>query len=310
MIIAILGIVVGMTLLIFGSDLLVKGAINIAKKFNISNFTIGLTVVSFGTSAPELFISVKAALSSNHGIAVGSIIGSNISNILLGLGIASLVTPIAINTKEVLEDALVMLIVTGTLYLFAKDLTLAKYEGVLLTIFLCSHLLYQIFKNKGKTPNQNLNSEVLTGDFVSSILFVATGIGMLFYGSKIMVNSSVEISELLMTSESVIGLTIVALSSSLPEIVTCIIASKNKYTNVVLGNVIGSNIFNIVGVLGISAVIVPLQMEQSLLQNDLIITLIVSLLLFLIIAFKNTVGRVLGVVLSASYLVYTYLLYN
>lgn len=313
--------IVGFVFLVKGADLLVDGSSSIAKKFKVSDFIVGLTIVSLGTSMPELVVNIMASLSGSSEIAIGNVIGSNIANILLILGISAIICPLPIQKNTVLSEipfSLTATVLVGFLAnaaLFNRDSTethfsLSRLDGAILLGFFALFMAY-IF-NLSKESRTNGDAEISQGDEEikeiptgKSILWISIGITGLFIGGKWVVDGAMVFAKELGFSETFVGLTIVAVGTSLPELVTSAVAATKKKTDLAVGNVIGSNIFNLLWILGISASIRPMPFNE--ITNDDILILIGSsslIIFFLATGKKNTIDRWEGVIFLICYLVY------
>jgi len=302
--------IIGFVLLIKGADLLVDGASSIAKKLKISAIVIGLTIVAFGTSAPELIVNIMASASGNTDIAIGNILGSNIANILLILGISAIIYPLATKRNTVWKEIPLSLLAAIIVGVMANDMLidgagfsgLTRIDGITLIAFFIIFLYYTfgIAKVSGEA-----NSEIKQYSYLKSIIYIIIGLVGLAVGGKWIVDGAIKIAELFNVSQSLIGLTIVAIGTSLPELATSAIAAYKKQTDIAIGNIVGSNIFNIFWVLGVSSIIRPLPFNVSS-RPDILMTIFASLLLFLImfIGKKNTVERWQGALMVTIYIGY------
>jgi cation:H+ antiporter len=321
-----LAILAGLILLYLGGNFLVSGAAGIAKKLNISAIVIGLTVVAFGTSAPELFVSSLSALKGFSSISLGNVIGSNIINIALVLGLASLFMPISVSRNLVVRDTPVMFL--SYLLLFLSILGLgeagimqgfvSRGEGLILFVALIVYIF--ILYKKGTTKDgSEPEIEVVDVHEVDSVssdepwwvlsLKLLGGIAALAVGSEVLVNSASWLAiHVFLVSERFVGITIVAFGTSLPELVTSIVALTKKQTDISVGNIIGSNIFNCLAVIGITALIRPLPVSLETFQFDLLIMLSISLFLYLLFLTRKKIERWAGVVFLLSYVGYFALL--
>jgi len=313
LIIDILLIILGMVLLIKGGDLLVDGASSLARRFKISELTIGLTIVAFGTSSPELVVSLSAAITSHSEISLGNVIGSNNFNLFFILGLTGIIAPIAVQKNTVRFEIPLSLLAVIVLFLLAnlnffpdeKNL-LTRIDGIIL-LLLFGLFLFYAYKNMKTTASESEgeNISVKTLSTVKIVLFIIFGLVFLIIGGRLVVNSAVAIAHALNISEKVIGLTIVAVGTSLPELVTSITAIIKKSNDIAIGNIIGSNIFNIFLILGISAVITPI--NYSLVFNkDIYILAIgtVFLLLAMITGKSKRLDRWEAAVLFLIYIGY------
>lgn len=302
-------IIVGFILLIKGADFLVKGASNIAKKFKIPEIVIGLTIVSIGTSLPELFISITSALEGYSDMSVGNVVGSNIANLLLILGFTAIIKPIKIKKSTLKYEIPICVFSTILLYILGNtNKNISKIESIILLVFFVLFLIYTLVlakksKEKSKKNNKKINMFI-------NFLLILIGILGLKFGGDLTVNNAVEIAKIFNLSEKVISITILAVGTSLPELVTSIVSAKKGSTDLAVGNIIGSNIFNILLIIGVSSFIKPINYNMSY-NLDLII-LIVSLILLLIFAYtkpKNKVSRINGIIYLIGYIIYLLMLF-
>ena len=256
--------ILGLALLIIGGDLLVKGAVSFANILRVPSFLIGVTVVSFGTSAPELMVSIQAAF-DNADIAIGNIMGSNIANIALVLGISVIIKPINVNPITYRLSWWIMLFSSLLYVVFILDGVLSLTEGLLFLIGLISFIFLSIkyISNSDDTAIEDTDSTF----WLASLFFVLGSVG-LYYGSELFVKHSVLIASYFGVSEFVIGVTVVALGTSLPELVTSIVALSKGQNNISIGNLIGSNIFNVFAVLGITSIFQELHLKLKLIYLD------------------------------------------
>lgn len=299
----------GFVLLIKGADLLVDGACAIARKFKVSDLVIGLTVVAFGTSTPELFVNIVASAGGNAGIAIGNVLGSNICNILLILGISAIIYPLSVSRGTVWKEIPFSLLAVIVLGLMANDKLidggdyslLTRIDGLVLLAFFMIFLYYS-FSIAKAIDGMDGQVPVKTPGFAKSLLLVLTGLIGLALGGKWIVDGAVTLAKSLGLSESLVGLTIVAVGTSLPELATSAMAAYRKNVEIAVGNVVGSNIFNIFCVLGISATVKPLpfQAEGNL---DIAVVVMSSLLLFwsMFTGKKRSLDRWEGIVFLILY---------
>jgi len=299
----------GFVVLIFGAKFLVDGASSVGVKAGLSQFIIGLTVVALGTSLPELVINVLASIGGNTGLAIGNVLGSNIMNTLLILGITAIIYPIKVGDIICKRDLWINLLAVFLLAILANDFFFGKQnniidtsDGVILLIFFFI-MLYVLFSKSGNHDDVNEDDKIKAIPLFKSILLIIVGSLGLFFGGKWIVDGATAISSSLGVSQSTIGLTLVAMATSLPELVTSIIAALKKNTDIAIGNILGSNIFNIFLVLGASAVIHPINFDTSL---NVEIGILVAASLFLIIVIrvgktKRTITRFEGVLLTVGY---------
>jgi len=305
-------LLLGFIFLVGGAHLLITGSATIAKRFNVSTFVIGLTVVAFGTSAPELFVNVVASLQQKSDLVIGNIIGSNIANILLILGLTALFTPVVFKKIAIWRD-LPIAFGSGALLLFLstynQSLELSRLGGMIFIILFFTYLGLIFYKLK----NDDLE-EVSVHNYstFNSILITVAGLVGLGIGAKWIVSGATNIASLFGLSEAVIALSIVALGTSLPELATSMTAVYKKHPSLAVGNIIGSNIFNTLWILGISSIINPLPFSTSLLK-DIAFSLVITatLFVFLFIGKKHTLKRWQGGLLVTTYIFYiAYLFLN
>ena len=288
MLLAVVSLLGGFVLLIKGADWLVEGASSIAKRFGLSDLMIGLTVVSFGTSAPELIVNIIASFQDSAGIAIGNVVGSNISNTLLILGITSLVAPLAVQRSTVLKEIPFTFLASFTLLIMANDRIvdgyptseLSRSDGLAFLGFFVI-FMYYTFGIRHNGALEEKAEKIKMALWKAWALFFV-GLGGLVLGGELAVDGAVKIASDLGMSETLIGLTIVALGTSLPELAASIVAAKKGKADIAIGNIVGSNIFNIFWILGLSAVIKPLPFE-SIINFDLLTVVASTLLLFFLI---------------------------
>lgn len=310
MLINTLLLVFGLLLLIKGADWLVSGASAIAKRYNISDLTIGLTVVAFGTSAPELVVNVIASSKNLNDIVFGNVIGSNLSNLLLILGITGLIFPLVVQSTTIWREiplslfAVVLLYFLSNNFFLSKPPVLSRMDGfILLGMFV--FFMWYIYKQL-KTDALHIETTTARISSVKAWGLVVIGLAGLVTGGKLVVNNAVEIAAYLGVSEKIIGFTIVAVGTSLPEMATSVVAALKKNTNIAVGNIIGSNIFNIFLILAISALVKPVSFNPDF-NSDLY--LLAAATLFLFIAMftgkKKKLDRWESLILLALYIGYT-----
>ena len=284
----ILLLLVGFAALIFGATKLVDAASSLASKMGIPSIVIGLTIVAFGTSAPELVVNVFAAVKGSTELVLGNVLGSNIFNVLAILGISSLIAPLSVKTSTTWIEIPLSLLAAVTVFVLAGDVFLdkasqnviSKSEGIVLLLFFVIFLVYNLIVAKSGGADE----EMETKDYstIKAVLFIFLGLAGLVIGGRLIVTSAVSIAESIGLSERVIGLTVVSIGTSLPELATSIIAVRRKNVDIAIGNVVGSNIFNIFLILGISGTIVPLTINPSSFF-DILVNILAGLLLFIFI---------------------------
>ncbi len=299
----------GFALLIVGGELLVRGAVGMAVKAGISALTIGMTIVSFGTSSPELLVCIKAALQPGEGnlMSVGNIVGSNIANLTLVLGITAIVSPIAINVISLKRDWPFMFGSSLLAAFFMRDLSVSRTEGVVLFALLIVFTVYLMKSTKEEKTDgkkQEENSEGTSKSVLLNIGFIVVGIAGLTYGSGLLVESASSIATSFGISPFVIGVTVLAFGTSVPELATSAIAAYKKETDLAIGNLLGSNIFNILSVLGVTAMISPVKLTSEIFSIDLVWMVLSSVAVFVLMFHKRMLARTKGIALFAIYLSY------
>ncbi len=295
----------GVLILYLGAEWLVRGSARMAKLLGISPLIIGLTVIGFGTSAPELVVSMVAAIRKVDDIALGNIIGSNIANIGLVLGLSAIISPLKINPGILKRELSIMILVSGILYLMSLDLQISFVEGAILFagIILFNWLSYFFAKRESKTNRaERVGSIRVEGTKTRQILFIIAGLVGIIGGAQLMVRSAVFVARELGISELIIGLTIIALGTSLPELAASMVAAFRKESDISIGNVIGSNIFNILMVIGIVAMISPLKVSSETLILEFPVLLIFGIVLVPMMRTGLTISRIEGAILTAGYL--------
>jgi len=296
----ILYVLGGLVGLFLGGEALLRGAVGVAQAARLSPLVIGLTVVGFGTSTPELLVSLKAALDGAPDIALGNIVGSNIANILLILGISALVWPITVADKALRRDGIVMLGAAVALFAVVAFGSLGRVTGIALVLALITYLWIAL-----RQPRQDADTAVAPDrPLWASGLWVALGLVGLMLGAKYLVDGAVIMARDFGVSEAFIGLTIVAVGTSLPELATSLVAALRKQSDIALGNIIGSNIFNILGILGVTAAITPIAAAPRFAQFDLPVMVGVSIVFALVLWRGGRIGHVAGLLCLAAYAVY------
>lgn len=314
--VSLIKLVIGFLLLVKGADYFVEGASSIAKKLRIPTFVIGLTIVAFGTSAPELAVSISAALKGSNDIAIGNVVGSNIFNTLVVLGASAAITPIAVEKGIIKKDyplsifaAILLGVLSLDMILFkAPAMTLSRVDGIILLVAF-AFFMYTTVKAglKQRAAANPEHEEALANMYMpawKSILILVVGLAGIVIGGDLSVEGAKEIARAFGLSEALIGLTIVAFGTSLPELVTSIIAARKGESDIAVGNVIGSNIFNIFFILGVSATILPMNVSSTYLY-DIAVLVAVMVLSYIPIAKTKKVSRGMGVTMVAAYLAYT-----
>ncbi|MGL4713839.1 MAG: calcium/sodium antiporter [Shewanella sp.] len=302
-----LSIIGGFIILTLGAEALVRGASSIALRLGITPLIIGLTIVAFGTSAPELAVSVKSALAGNSGIALGNVIGSNIANIGLILAITALIRPIQVQSQVVKRDIPLMILASMLFWALLLDGELSLIDGVVLLSLLVGYLAFSYISSKNSKNEEEI--EAGPNNPLLSALFILVGISMLVGGGILFVNGAVDLAKTFGISEVIIGLTIVAIGTSMPELVTSVLAALKGQSDIAIGNVVGSNLFNILGILGITAIVQPVS-SLGFQPLDFIVMLAFAIVILPFAWTGFRIGRREGLVLLLSYLGYMAYLVN
>ena len=306
-------VVVGFVLLLCGAEVMVRGAIGLAEKLGVSKMVIGMTVIAFGTSAPELLISLNATLSGSSGLAVGNLVGSNVANILLILGLSGLILPITADQKALSRDGWVLLGGTAAFMAIAIRGEINLPGGLVLLLYFFGFLYYSYSRETaGHSPEAaNLHEGeideiggVPATTWLSLVLLII-GFAGLLGGSELLVEGGVSIARSFGVSEAAIGLTIIAFGTSLPELAASAVAAYRKHADLALGNIVGSNIFNIVGIVGVVAVVSPMDVPARVINFDMIIMAVATLLLMpFMIGSKEVISRPVAAFYLLAYLAY------
>lgn len=302
----------GFALLLTSGHYLVRGGICLARGLNISTLVVGMVVVSLGTSAPEFFVSLTAAIADQPDISVGNVVGSNISNIGLVLGLAAVILPITVRSVSVKYDGPVMIISGILLYVFGmKNSTLDRWEGILFCVLLLVFIVVSLIRSR--KANQMLGVKKLEAKYslkVSLLIVVISSVGLMF-GANLLVDGAIVMARDFGVSERAIGISIIAVGTSIPELATSVIAAIKKEMDISIGNIIGSNIYNTFGILGTTAIIRPLQFNEKILNFDIFWMLGFFLVLFIfILPFKGgKLRRYQGMIFLIGYAFYIYLVF-
>jgi len=306
-------LIIGFALLIKGADVFVEGASSIAKKFNVPSMIIGLTIVAMGTSAPEAAVSVTSSLAGQNDMSVANVVGSNFFNILVVLGVSSIIAKLPVQKETIKKDTPFLILVSVLLLAFGINLKLGRLEGLVLLVLFTYFLVNTIKSAKKATENTSSESgesaiavETETTSEISlpkTILISIIGIIGIVVGGDMVVDSATSIATAFGMSANLVGLTIVAVGTSLPEFVTSVVAIKKGETEIAIGNVIGSNVFNILLVLGLAAVINPIPMSMFAFI-DIIFMVLITLLLYLFMKKKNSLVKGQGIILVVLYIGY------
>ena len=299
MIFELLLLAVGFAMLVKGADWFVDGAAEIARKFHIPQLIIGLTIVAMGTSAPEAAVSISAAMKGSADITIGNIVGSNILNVLIILGLTALIVPVAVAKSTVRKDMPFMIGISLLLLIQGLDGTISLLDGVILTVVFIGYLVYLI-RDAKKNPEADMEQFSRGQALWHSVLWLLVGLGLVVLGSNIAVDAASEIARILGLSERFIGLTIVALGTSLPELVTSVMAARKGNADIAIGNIVGSNIFNILFVVGLSSLIIPVPFAAPFIV-DCLVAIGAAVLLWVCSMRKGKLIRSHGVLMLAAY---------
>jgi cation:H+ antiporter len=308
----IISLILGLILLLVSGKYLVESSVTLARHFRIPTSIIGLTVVAFGTSAPELLVSVQAAVHGHPDMAVGNVIGSNISNILLVLGLTTIIFPLLVQRESIVRDWPIMMGVSLVLLLFLLDNNITRLEALILTLLMGGYILFSV--KQSRLPQYADPAEVTVIHrakwWVAAIIFLVACAGLAF-GASLLVDNAAAMAGHFGISERVISITMVALGTSLPELATSLIAAFKKETDISIGNILGSNIMNIISVLGITAFIKPITTVPEILRIDIpwMLGAAVLLFLFMIPARNGRINRIEGSLMLLGYAVYIYFIF-
>ncbi|ONN26468.1 sodium:calcium antiporter [Thermosipho affectus] len=306
MILNLLGLIIGFVLLIKGADWLVDGAVSIALGLGISKIVVGLSVVAFGTSLPELVASLVSVVKGHSSVSISNVVGSNIANIAIALALAALISNIKIEKNTSMVEIPFMIISTVVFtVLFLREKILMWNYGVVFVSLLIIYLYYLIKSDK-EMVEKEFESEAKV--YKTNIAFLLVGVGVLgiWLGGELTIDNVVKIAKYFHLSETFVGLTIVAIGTSLPEIVVSLISTLKKEQDILVGNIVGSNIFNILFILGISSLVGTLGIDVKSFTLDLIIMNLLSILLFLFAIFRKKIGKLEGIVFLTIYIIYIY----
>ena len=311
---AIIQLLAGFVLLYFGGDWLVNGGVALARRFRISPLVIGMTIVAFGTSAPELLVSMTSSIKGSAGIAMGNVIGSNIANIGLILGLTAMLCPIPTQNRKVSANGLVMILASLLALVLSLNNGLSRIEGLILFagIILFTVISIRLGRTKQDATQPDSEPQGKEMSVLVALLLVALSCAMLAFGADFMVDGATSIAQALGVSDKVIGLTIVALGTSLPELAASVAAALKKEMDISIGNIIGSNIFNLMCVLGVSASIRPIPFDYMQYRMDFIIMMVFSAGLIILIQpwkAQGRLGRISGIIMFAAYAIYAWSLF-
>ncbi len=303
--------VLGLAMLAGGAEILVRGGSQLAVRWGVNPLVIGLTVVAFGTSAPEMAVSVSGALRGSPSIALGNVVGSNVFNTLAILGTAAIIAPLKVHAVVIRRETPIMIGVTLAVFVLAGNGWLGRFEGIVLVSALFGYTVFCLRSARREAPE-------IAKEYAASIpprpaaplwrpaVFVAGGLALLIAGSQVLVHSAVAMASAWGVSEKIIALTLVAAGTSLPELATSLVAAVRKETDIAVGNIIGSNIFNLLGILGVTAIVAPLAVDAAALRIDFPVMALVSLAVLPVMLSSHSISRTEGIVLSLGYVVYAF----
>lgn len=319
MFLAIFLILAGLTVLIFGAKFLVSGSASLARKMGIPPLIVGLTVVAFGTSAPELIVNVFSALKGSADIAIGNVIGSNIANVLLILGVSALIVPLTVQRSTVWREIPFALLASILVYTMGNDMlfdgnafnAITRTDGFsLIAIFII--FMFYIFGLSKEKDGKKKEEKIKTYSYPVSVVYTVIGITMLFFGGKVLVDNAIVLAKIAGMSEALIGLTIVAVGTSLPEMATSIVAAVHKQSDIAIGNIVGSNIFNVFWILGLTGTMLQLPFNPAT-NIDVLVSIGATVILFMamFIGKRHLLERWQGAMMILMYLFYiAYLIYR
>ena len=297
----------GLVVLVVGAELMIRGAVDLAVRARLSPMVIGLTVVSIGTSLPELLVSLIAAMKGSSEIAVGNVIGSNIANVSLVLGACIMIFPIVVERDAYRIHWPVMMISSLLFVGLLWDNVIMRWEGALLAVLLVGYVWWLVWSSRRASTRMESAPATSTKPLWRSIVFLIVGIAGLAQGADWFVEGAVRIAEKLGVSQQLIGVTVVALGTSLPELVTSLMAALRKQSDISIGNLIGSNVFNLLGIIGVSAMVLPIRVDHTTFFLDIGAMIVIGLLLYPMMRIGRNLGRWQGLILFASYVGYVVL---
>ena len=304
-------IIAGLVILVFGGDYLVKGASGLALRFKVPPMLVGMTVVALGTSAPELVVTVQAALAGKPDIAIGNVVGSNIANVALILGITVIIFPIVIKKDSLRWDWVAMMVASLLFFAFAWDGEISRVDGLIFLVSLIAFIGFSFYRVRRK---RKMEDEVPVENpkepqrVVMSILFIVIGIVGLIFGARWFLQGAEAVARDFGVSDRVIAISLVAFGTSVPELAASIIAAFKKEQDISLGNIIGSNLFNILAILGITSMIAPISVAPEIMDDDIYWMLATSFIILPLGIIKLRLGRWQGFLLLSSYIVFMYIL--
>lgn len=314
----IVQLLAGFVLLLFGAEYLVRGAVALARKLRVAPMIIGMTIVAYGTTAPELVVSLQAAVDGLPGISVGNVVGSNIANILLILGLSAVIFPIVVKPTTLMRDAAMCMGAALVFTALALSGTIERWQGALMVAMLVAFSIFAFRqeRRRGKANDPGDMAEELEKEFEEapkpvwlSLLSVVGGIVAVVTGAKLLVTAAVVTARTLGVDEAVIGLTIVAVGTSLPELATAVVAALRKHSEVAVGNILGAGIYNLFAIMGLVAVVAPIPVPPQIVAFDLWFMLAVTALLLTLLLWRNGLSRPVGAMFLAGFVAYSALQY-
>ena len=299
----IVWLLVSLVILYYGAEGLVFGASSLAKRIGISPLVIGLTIVSVGTSMPELLVSIKASMNGQGAISIGNVLGSNMFNFGLILGLSAIIYPLSVKRQLLKLDVPVMVLTSVLFLLLYLDFEISRLEALLMLLIFISYITY-LFKTSKKEQKENQDSDIkLTKHWSLDIIFFVVGLVALAFGSELLVENSVIIAERLGMSEAMIGLTIIAAGTSMPELATSVVAALKKRSDIAIGNIVGSNIFNILLILGVAGLIQPISTPEINYMDTLFVVAL-GLVLWIFMKYSSLIRRWQGAIFILMYILY------
>ncbi len=306
-------VAIGLSLLILGGEFLVRGAVSLALRLKVSTLLIALTVVAFGTSMPELLVSLDAAISGSPELTIGNIVGSNIANILLILGLPALIAPIVLGYENI-KNYLILIVAYILFIIFSLNFEINKFEGIILSFLLVLFLFNSYIQGKkDRKKFQSISSEVNSLESSNKlfiiIILLFVGLLGLFIGSDLLIKGAIGIASDYNVPKEIIGLSLLAIGTSLPELSTSIIAALKRQSDFIIGNVIGSNIFNTLGVAGITSLVVSIPVKKEIVLFDLSIMFLSLIFLVPLFLLKIKISKYIGILFFISYITYIYTIF-
>ncbi|MEQ8710062.1 MAG: calcium/sodium antiporter [Rhodospirillales bacterium] len=294
----------GLVLLLGGAEILVRGAVGLAERVGVSKMVIGMTIVAFGTSAPELVVSLDAALTGVPGLAVGNIVGSNIANILLIIGATAMILPFATKSDGSASDSMVMIVGTLSFVGLCYFGMLGKMAGIVLVVLFIGFLVYSWWRERGSGSSLADEVDAVPQSVPLAVAMLFGGIAGVVFGADILVEGAVFVARSVGVSEAAIGLTLVAFGTSVPELATSVVAALRRHADVALGNIVGSNMFNMLGIGGVVSLVADLPVGPEFMTFDLPVVMLATLLLIVMMWAGRTIGRVVGIGFLGFYAYY------